>query len=103
MDLVSAYPFSFVRNGLIKSYPRLDRDCRCDVVIVGGGITGALIAYYLSHAGLDTVLVDKRDIGTGSTCASTGFLQYEVDVPLTELVQRVGEPRAVRSYTLCLE
>jgi glycine/D-amino acid oxidase-like deaminating enzyme len=69
--------------------------------VVGAGITGSLIGYYLSKAGLRTVLLDKRDIATGSTCASTGLLQYEVDVHLGELIRRIGEHKAVRSYLLC--
>jgi len=46
--------------------------------------------------------IDAR-VGTGSTSATTGLLQYEVDTPLFELVGMVGEKKAVRSYHLCLE
>ena len=49
--------------------------------VIGGGITGALIAYHLTEAGCDTVVLDRRDIGGGSTSASTSLLQYEVDTP----------------------
>src|SRR5688572_6966641 len=33
------------------NFPRLDRDQRCDVAIIGGGITGALCAYHLTEDG----------------------------------------------------
>lgn len=101
MKLTSEYPFWAVRNGLGVSYPSLREDVKCDCVVVGGGITGALVAYHLVEAGVDTVLVDKRDIGTGSTSGSTGLLQYEVDVPLRQLVRQVGAKHANRSYLLC--
>jgi len=52
-------------------------------------------------AGVSTILVDKRDIGCGSTCGSTGLLQYEVDVPLRQLTKQVGARKAGRSYLLC--
>jgi glycine/D-amino acid oxidase-like deaminating enzyme len=71
---------------------------KCEVVVVGGGITGALIAYRLVKEGVDTVLIDKRDLGTGSTAASTGLLQYEVDTPLVDLISKVGEANAVGAY-----
>ena len=49
-------------------------------------------------AGVDTVLVDKRELGTGSTAASTGLLQYEIDTPLVDLIKKVGEADAVHAY-----
>ncbi len=101
MDLKSGYPFWPIKSGLIRSYPALAEDLTCDVAIIGGGITGALVAYYLSEAGARITVLDRRDIGTGSTSASTALLQYEVDTPLTELATMVGEVAAARSYMLC--
>jgi len=103
MDLHGGLPFWLVRNGLGPDYPRLEEDVRTDVVIVGGGITGALCAYILTEAGIPVVVVDARAIGTGSTCASTALLQYEIDTPLHELIELVGEKSAVRSYQLCAQ
>ncbi|QDU28756.1 Gamma-glutamylputrescine oxidoreductase [Anatilimnocola aggregata] len=73
-------------------------DVRCSVVVLGGGITGALAAYRLTTQGVDVVLVDEREFGHGSSAASTGLLQYEVDTPLAELIDQVGEQNAVRAY-----
>lgn len=103
MDLKSTYPFWPVELGLVHTYPPLEDDLTCDVVVIGGGITGALVAYHLVEAGFDTVVLDKRDIGWGSTSATTGLLQYEIDTPLHELIEMVGEDHAVRSYQACLQ
>lgn len=103
MNLTSSHPFWSVRNGLPADYPSLQRHVSCDVVVIGGGITGALVALHLTEAGVKTLVIDKRDIGTGSTSASTAMLQYEIDVPLRELIQKVGHQDATRSYQLCLE
>ena len=70
---------------------------------MGGGISGALTAYYLTENGVDCILVDGRSIGQGSTCASTSLLQYELDTPLHLLIKQVGEINAIRSYQLCGE
>jgi len=102
MDLRSGYPFWLVQSGLVNTYPSLAADISCEVAVIGGGITGALVAYHLVEAGIDTVVVDKRDIGWGSTSASTGLLQYEIDTPLHQLIDLVGEDHAVRSYLACL-
>lgn len=103
MNLTSSHPFWSVNNGLPANYPSLRRDVSCDVVVVGGGITGALAAAHLAEAGVKTLLIDKRDIGTGSTSASTALLQYEIDVPLRELIKKIGPAAAIRSYQLCRE
>jgi glycine/D-amino acid oxidase-like deaminating enzyme len=103
MDLKSGYPFWPIKYGLVESYPALAEDLRCDVVVIGAGITGALVAYHLAEAGADVVVLDRRDVGGGSTSASTALLQYEVDVPLHQLIEQVGREHAVRSYHLCLE
>lgn len=101
MDLRSAHPYWLLKNGLQGSYPALERDARCEVLVVGGGITGALVAYHLAEAGVSTMVLDRRDIGWGSTAASTALLQYEIDTPLHELETRVGRDHAVRSYQAC--
>ncbi len=103
MNLTSSHPFWSVKNGLPANYPSLQRDVSCDVIVIGGGITGALVAMHLVEAGVTTLVIDKRDIGTGSTSASTAMLQYEIDVPLRELIKKVGPAAATRSYQLCLE
>jgi glycine/D-amino acid oxidase-like deaminating enzyme len=103
MDLKSGTPFWPIRNGLIATYPALKQDIRCDVAIVGGGISSALVAYHMAEAGVDTAVLEKRDIGYGSTSASTSLLQYEVDTHLYELIDMLGERDAVRSYQICLE
>jgi len=103
MNLTSHHPFWSVNNGLPANYPSLQRDVACDAVIIGGGISGALVAVQLVEAGVKTLLIDKRDIGTGSTCGSTALLQYEIDVPLRELIKKVGPVAATRSYQLCRE
>ena len=103
LDLQSGLPYSLVRHGLPFQYARLTRTIRPEVVIIGGGISGALTAYHLVRAGIDCAVVDGRTIGLGSTCASTSLLQYEIDVPLNELIRRRGHRHAVQAYRLCLQ
>ena len=101
MDLHSGTPFWPLRDGLLATYPALDRPVETTVAIMGAGITGALVAHHLAQAGVDCVVLDRRDAVFGSTAASTALLQYEIDVPLRRLAQLVGEAHAARSYRLC--
>ena len=103
MDLRSHYPFWLLKHGIVKTYPSLHESVHTDVVVMGAGITGAIVAYYLCKAGFNVIIVDKRHVGQGSTAASTCLLQYEIDTPLHKLIGMVGEQNAVRSYELCLQ
>ena len=103
MDLRSGCPYWLLKNGLISTYPALDNDVNADVVVMGAGITGALVTYLLVKRGVNVVVVDKRETGWGSTSASTGLLQYEIDTHLYELKQMVGEANAIRAYWLGVE
>ena len=77
---------------------RLTHDLRCDVLIIGAGISGALAAEQLTDAGLSVVIIDRRGAVRGSTLASTALLQYEIDTPLSKLAKRIGVARAERIW-----
>ena len=103
MDLKSGYPYWAVKNGLMAAFPQLKTDIACDVVVIGGGITGALIAHELSAHGHEVALVEQRDIGWGSTAASTALLQYEIDTHMVDLAKDYGEDSAALAYRACAD
>ncbi len=101
MDVVSSRPFWPIADGLPRAFPPLEADARCDVAVIGGGITGALVAWHLADAGVDVVVLDRREVAHGSTAASTSLLQYELDEPLHLLAARFGPDFALRCYRRC--
>jgi len=76
----------------------LSSSMRTDVVVVGAGISGALVAEALTATGLDTVVLDRRSPAHGSTAASTALLQFEIDTPLIRLTEELGADRAARVW-----
>lgn len=98
MRLRTLESFWLLKNGLLTSYSSLLKDENTELVVIGGGITGALVSYALVQKGHKVILLDKRDIGMGSTSATTSMLQYEVDVPLYELSEMIGEEAAAECY-----
>src|SRR5712664_198383 len=75
---------------------------KCDALVVGGGITGSLVAERLTRQGLGVVLIDRKLPGRGSTAASTSMLLWEIDRPLTRLAEAYGFERASRAYLASL-
>lgn len=103
MDLLSGYPFWAVKNGLIGAFPPLRESREVSVLVIGGGITGALFATHLARAGFSTAVVEKRDIAWGSTSASTAMLQYEIDTELAVLAEQYGVEAASAAYVACAD
>jgi glycine/D-amino acid oxidase-like deaminating enzyme len=103
LDLTSPLTFWLLRNGIGEVPVPLSRDRRCDVAVIGAGITGALVSDALSEAGLSVIAVDCRYPGHGSTSASTALLQYELDTSLMELTEKLGRRRAVDAYRATLD
>ncbi len=100
LKLRSPEPFWLVNDPLLASYPRLESNLRTEVVIIGNGISGALIAYKLVMEGFKVCMVSATAAGSSSTCASTGLLQYDIDTSLHDLIRKIGERDAVESYLL---
>ncbi|WP_046225446.1 NAD(P)/FAD-dependent oxidoreductase [Paenibacillus dauci] len=82
-------------------YEQLQENLECDVLVIGGGMGGALCAREFARRGLKTVVVDKRYIGQGSSIANTGLLQYTNDKTLTACIHTFGEKNGVLFYDLC--
>lgn len=53
-NLLLAYYFSDA-----PSYPALEEDLSCDVLVIGGGSSGAQCAYYLADTNLDVAVIEK--------------------------------------------
>lgn len=77
---------------------KLTRDVQCDVLVVGMGISGAVIAEALAAAGHSVVAIDRRRPMAGSTSATTALVQYEIDQPLTTLTRQIGTDKAKRAW-----
>ena len=71
---------------------------RFDTVIVGAGISGAMLAHRLRRKGARLLVVDRRPPLHGSTAASTALLQFEIDTPLFELAEKIGRDKAERAW-----
>lgn len=103
MELYAGFPFWLIKNPLYNYVNEIRENFHIDVAIIGSGITGALVAHELCSQGIACAIIDKRSISTGSSAASTAQLQYEIDVPLHKLLEKVSEKTAVVAYRSSLQ
>ncbi len=84
--------------GTKPNYQPLQDNLKVDAMVIGGGITGALMGQHLAERGLSVVIVDRETPGLGSTSVSTAMLQWEIDRTLSELERAHGFERAAGIY-----
>jgi glycine/D-amino acid oxidase-like deaminating enzyme len=51
---------------------------RAEVVVIGGGVTGAAAAYYLARAGVEVTLVERHDLNTQASGRNAGGLHGQI-------------------------
>ena len=81
-------------------YPILRGHQQTEVAIVGGGLTGAMIAQAFAEHGTSVIVVEAARVGQGSTAASTALLLQEPDYDLEALSRRYGPRTARRIWRL---
>lgn len=77
---------------------KLTRDVTCEVLVVGLGISGAMLIEALSAQGMSVIGVDRRGIMLGSTAATTALVQFELDQPLSRLTSKIGQSDAEQAW-----
>lgn len=81
----------------MPSFPRLDGDIKTDVLVIGGGMTGILTAYFLKQNGVNCVLVEKNRICNGTTGHTTAKITYQHGLIYHKLLKSSGVETA-RKY-----
>jgi glycine/D-amino acid oxidase-like deaminating enzyme len=85
-------------------YPSLLEDVKCDVTIVGGGISGITLAYLLSKAGKSVVVLEKGNLRDNShTAYTTAMLMAEVDTSFKNLTEIFGKEKATMVWEAGLD
>jgi glycine/D-amino acid oxidase-like deaminating enzyme len=98
LDLRGGRPvWSAYRAPRVPAVP-MNRDVRTEVLVVGMGISGAMVAEALSAEGHAVVAIDRRGPLLGSTAATTALVQFEIDEPLSSLADSIGADAAVAAW-----
>lgn len=72
--------------------PPLSGNLRCDVAVVGAGIMGTTTAQALASAGVDVILIEAGEVGSGASSTPGGFVvpHFSVGSPRA-IVERAGD------------
>ena len=78
----------------IPQFPPLKEDAKTDVLIIGGGITGILCAYFLQKAGVNYILAEGNRICSGITQNTTAKITSQHGLIYHKLLKKCGVENA---------
>ncbi|MEY3681364.1 MAG: hypothetical protein RL547_1977 [Actinomycetota bacterium] len=78
---------------------------RCDVAIVGGGLSGLWLAYWLNRRRpeLQVLILEAERVGFGASGRNGGWLSALLPVSLTSLSKMIGIDDTIRMQTIMFE
>lgn len=72
----------------------LKKNIEADILVIGSGIAGILIAYMLNQSGREVVLIEAREIASGNTSNTTAKITSQHDLIYNKLISEFGEEKA---------
>jgi glycine/D-amino acid oxidase-like deaminating enzyme len=75
---------------------KLTENIKCDIIIIGGGITGISTAYHLRKSKLKICLVDRNLVGHGITSKTTAKLNYLQELIPYKINKYVSNDAAIK-------
>lgn len=67
---------------------------RRDVIVIGAGMAGILIAYYLQKEGKDVLVLEANEIASGQTGRTTAKITSQHNLKYKNLIKQVGARKA---------
>ena len=61
--------------------PASSHETSVDILIVGGGVTGCALTYYLARGGAEVLLIERDDLNSGGSGANAGSLHLQLPAP----------------------
>ena len=74
----------------LPSFPTLCGDLKCEAAVVGAGMTGLLTAFALRNAGINTVVLESRLPGSGTTGVSPAQITLQNGLLFRHLLDSLG-------------
>lgn len=91
------------KNVKLPNYEKLKQDLKTDILIIGGGITGIMCAYYLKDSPYRVTLVEKDCIASQATGKMTGKISYIHGTKISKIKEDFDELSALKYLKANLE
>ncbi|MBQ6806838.1 MAG: FAD-dependent oxidoreductase [Lachnospiraceae bacterium] len=65
-----------------------------EIIVVGAGMAGLLIAYYLKRQGKDVLVLEANEVASGQTGRTTAKITSQHALKYSELIRTIGEGKA---------
>ena len=93
-DLRTGTPYWLKTPNVTVQSGQMTKGDHFDAIIVGAGISGALMAEALTRQGRKLLILDRRAPVRGSSPASTAMIQHEIDIPMIHHIRDMGTTKA---------
>ena len=84
-------------------YPVLQGEEKCDVCVIGGGVTGISSALHLTERGYHVILLEENRIGWGASGRNGGQSIFGYSCEMSKIRSLVGNDDAKKLWDLSLE
>lgn len=81
----------------LQKFPALQGDLTTEAAVIGGGLAGILIAFFLRQHNVNTIVLEADKIGSGQTQNTTAKITSQHNVIYSKLIKDFGEDKA-RQY-----
>lgn len=80
----------------INGRENLKSDTKAEVAIIGAGMAGVLLGYYLKKRGINCVILEADKIGSGQTGNTTAKITLQHGLIYDRLIEKFGEEKALQ-------
>ncbi|WP_167957515.1 FAD-dependent oxidoreductase [Anaerosporobacter faecicola] len=85
---------SIWKEELIEKRPQLEGNKQTEVAVIGAGLAGILIAYYLQKNGKKVIVLEADRIGSGMTSNTTAKITSQHNLIYKKLITNFGQEKA---------
>jgi len=82
----------------IEKRTKLNKDIECDILIIGAGLAGTLLGYFLNLENKDVVIVDANTIASGTTKNTTAKITAQHGLIYNKLLKTLGKKKTKLFY-----